>query len=43
MPHLFTYTPSLHEIVITAGAMGICVAGFFMGERLFRGHLSEDH
>jgi len=43
MPELLTYTPSLHEIVITAGAMGICVAGFFMGERLFRGHLSEDH
>ena len=43
MPHLLTYTPSLHEIVITAGAMGLCVAGFFMGERLFRGHLSEDH
>ncbi len=43
MPHLLTYTPSLHEIVITAGAMGLCVMGFFMGERLFRGHLSEDH
>ncbi len=43
MPELLTYTPSLHEIVITAGAMGLCVAGFFMGERLFRGHLSEDH
>ncbi|MHB1183150.1 MAG: NrfD/PsrC family molybdoenzyme membrane anchor subunit [Desulfobulbia bacterium] len=43
MPHLLTYTPSLHEIVITLGAMGICVMGFFMGERLFRGHLSEDH
>jgi len=43
MPELLTYTPSLHEIVITAGAMGLCVMGFFMGERLFRGHLSEDH
>lgn len=43
MPELFTYTPSLHEIVITAGAMGLCVMGFFMGEKLFRGHLSEDH
>jgi len=43
MPELLTYTPSLHEIVVTAGAMGLCVAGFFMGERLFRGHLSEDH
>ncbi|MFA7346656.1 MAG: NrfD/PsrC family molybdoenzyme membrane anchor subunit [Desulfurivibrionaceae bacterium] len=43
MPHLLTYTPSLHEIVITAGAMGLCAMGFFMGERLFRGHLSEDH
>jgi molybdopterin-containing oxidoreductase family membrane subunit len=43
MPHLLSYTPSLHEIVITLGAMGICVMGFFMGEKLFRGHLSEDH
>ncbi len=43
MPTLFSYTPSLHEIVIAGGAIGICIMGFFMGERLFRGHLSEDH
>ncbi|MGV1098421.1 NrfD/PsrC family molybdoenzyme membrane anchor subunit [Thiovibrio sp. JS02] len=43
LPELFSYTPSLHEIAITAGAMGLCVMGFFMGERLFKGHLSEDH
>ncbi|HIJ78804.1 MAG: polysulfide reductase NrfD [Desulfobulbaceae bacterium] len=43
LPHLFTYTPSLHEIMITVGAVGLTVMGFLMGERLFRGHLSEDH
>ncbi|MFZ5774219.1 MAG: NrfD/PsrC family molybdoenzyme membrane anchor subunit [Thermodesulfobacteriota bacterium] len=43
LPELFPYTPSLHEIAITVGAMGLCVMGFLMGERLFKGHLSEDH
>jgi molybdopterin-containing oxidoreductase family membrane subunit len=40
---LFAYTPSLHEIMITLGGLGLCTMGFLMGERLFRGHLSEDH
>ena len=43
LPHLFSYVPSLHEIMIVVGSMGLCVMGFLMGERLFRGHLSEDH
>ncbi len=42
-PHLYPYTPSLHEIMVVAGAMGLATMLFLMGERLFRGHLSEDH
>jgi len=43
MPELYSYVPSLHEIMVTLGGIGLCVMGFLMGERLFRGHLSEDH
>lgn len=43
LPHLFSYTPSLHEIMVVVGGMGLCSMLFLMGERLFRGHLSEDH
>ena len=42
-PHLFTYMPSMHEVAITLGGMGLCALLFLMGERMFRGHLSEDH
>ncbi|MCB2182045.1 MAG: polysulfide reductase NrfD [Desulfobulbaceae bacterium] len=42
-PHLWSYTPSLHEIMVVVGGMSLCVMGFLMGERLFKGHLSEDH
>jgi Ni/Fe-hydrogenase subunit HybB-like protein len=43
LPEFFSYTPSLHEILITIGGMAFCGMGFLMGERLFKGHLSEDH
>ncbi len=43
LPHLFSYMPSFHEIMVTVGGFGLCVMGFLMGERLFRGHLSEEH
>jgi len=43
IPHFYPYTPSLHEIMVTLGGIGLCVMGFLMGERLFKGHLSEDH
>ncbi len=43
LPHLFSYMPSLHEIMVTLGGVGLCSMGFLMGERLFRGHISEDH
>jgi len=42
-PELFAYTPSLHEIMVVLGGMGLCSMGFLMGERLFKGHVSEDH
>ncbi|MBU0483836.1 MAG: polysulfide reductase NrfD [Proteobacteria bacterium] len=42
-PDLYSYFPSMHEIMITVGALGLCCMGFLMGERLFKGHLSEDH
>jgi Ni/Fe-hydrogenase subunit HybB-like protein len=43
LPRYFSYTPSLHEILIIVGSLGLCGMGFLMGERLFKGHLSEDH
>lgn len=43
MPHLFTYTPTLSEYMITMAGFTFCAVLFMMGERMFRGHLSEDH
>lgn len=43
LPRYYAYTPSLHEILVTIGGLGLCGMGFLMGERLFKGHLSEDH
>ncbi len=42
-PSLYSYTPSLHEIMVTSAGFGLCSMLFLMGERMFRGHLSEDH
>lgn len=43
MPHLFTYVPTLSEYMITLAGFAFCGALFMLGERMFRGHLSEDH
>ncbi len=43
LPHLFSYSPTLHEYMITLAGFTFCAVLFMMGERLFRGHLSEDH
>ena len=43
MPHLFSYTPTLHEYVITMAGFTFCGMLFMLGERLFRGHVSESH
>ena len=42
-PHLFSYSPSLHEYVITMAGFTFAAMLFMIGERMFRGHLSEDH
>jgi molybdopterin-containing oxidoreductase family membrane subunit len=42
-PDLLTYTPSLHENLVVLGGISFCLMLFLMGEKLFRGHLSEDH
>jgi molybdopterin-containing oxidoreductase family membrane subunit len=42
LPHLLSYTPKLHEYMITLGGAGLIGAGFLIGEHLFRGHVLED-
>lgn len=40
-PNLLTYSPSLHEVLVVAGGIAFCGLMFLLGEKLFRGHLSE--
>ncbi len=40
-PKLLTYMPSLHENLVVLGGVAFCGLTFLMGERLFRGHVSE--
>ncbi len=42
-PDLLSYAPTLHENLVVLGGIAFCVMLFLMGEKLFRGHLSEDH
>jgi molybdopterin-containing oxidoreductase family membrane subunit len=42
-PELLTYMPSLHENLVVLGGIAFCGLTFFMGEKLFRGHVSEQH
>ena len=42
-PELLTYVPTLHENLVVLGGIAFCVMLFLMGEKLFRGHLSEAH
>ena len=35
LPKYLTYIPSVGEMIIVAGAIALCVAGFIAGERLF--------
>lgn len=37
---LHTYFPSFHEMMITVAGLGIVVAAFLLGERVFKGHKS---
>ncbi len=40
---LFSYTPSLHEIMITIGGLSLCGLMFLAGERLFDCHQDGHH
>jgi molybdopterin-containing oxidoreductase family membrane subunit len=40
--HLVHYIPSLHEIMIIVGGLGIVASTFLLGERIFRGHKSDE-
>ena len=42
-PDLLTYVPKLHENLVVLGGIAFCIMLFLMGEKLFRGHLAEDH
>ncbi len=42
-PLYLSYVPSLHEIMITIGGLSFCAMAFLMGEKMFKGHLAEDH
>jgi Ni/Fe-hydrogenase subunit HybB-like protein len=42
-PELLTYSPTLHENLVVAGGVAFCVLIFLVGEKLFRGHISEHH
>ena len=42
-PEVLTYKPTLHEFLVVLGGIAFCGLTFLMGEKLFRGHVSEDH
>ena len=42
-PHLLSYSPTLHEYMVTMAGFTFAAMLFMIGERMFRGHLSEDH
>ena len=35
---ILSYTPSLHEVVITVGGLSLCGLMFLIGEKVFQGH-----
>ncbi len=42
-PILFSYTPSLHEVIIVIGAIAFSILTFLIGEGIFKGHKMENH
>src|SRR5690606_36621308 len=42
-PELLTYSPTLHENRVVLGGIAFSGLIFFLGEKLFRGHVSEHH
>ena len=41
-PEVLSYAPSLHENLVVLGGVAFCGMLFLMGEKMFRGHFSED-
>ncbi|WP_457755852.1 NrfD/PsrC family molybdoenzyme membrane anchor subunit [Thermodesulfatator indicus] len=41
MPHFYSYSPTFLEWLVVLGGFGLCGMLFFMGERIFKGHLDE--
>ena len=39
-PELLTYVPSLHENLVVLGGIAFCGLCFFVGEKMFRGHVA---
>jgi molybdopterin-containing oxidoreductase family membrane subunit len=42
-PRMFSYTPSCLESLTTMGGFAFCGLFFLLGEKYFRGHMSEEH
>ncbi len=42
-PTLFSYKPTLHELMVAASGLTFCLFFLFLGEKLFRGHVTESH
>lgn len=40
---LLTYFPSIHEILVVLGGMGIVGTSFLLGEKIFNAHKVEEH
>lgn len=40
---LLSYTPSMHEILVVLGGIGLVGFTFLLGEKIFNGHQSESH
>jgi len=42
-PEMLSYTPSRLEALVTMGGFAFCGLFFLLGEKYFRGHMSEEH
>jgi molybdopterin-containing oxidoreductase family membrane subunit len=40
---LLAYTPSVHEIGIVVGSLGLAAMTFLLGEKIFKGHETDSH
>jgi Ni/Fe-hydrogenase subunit HybB-like protein len=42
-PRYLSYTPSMHEILVVLGGIGLVGVVYLLGEKIFSGHKSEAH